>query len=134
MARATMDHGRSWSSIASLDRCRLRDHGMRSCFPFIVAAVCVATAHVTPATALADTAVRSIGEVLDLPLETVQRQPEVRIRGITTWRGGPFFIVQGDSEGIFIDTGKAVEQGVRAAPTIPADVVPGAIVEIDGLV
>jgi signal transduction histidine kinase len=107
---------------------------MRSCFPFIVAAVCVATAHVTPATALADTAVRSIGEVLDLPLETVQRQPEVRIRGITTWRGGPFFIVQGDSEGIFIDTGKAVEQGVRAAPTIPADVVPGAIVEIDGRV
>ena len=77
---------------------------------------------------------RTIGEVLDLPLDVVQNEPEVRIRGVVTLRGGPFLTVQDDTDGIFIDTVKAVERRVRADAAIPADVVPGAIVEINGRV
>lgn len=76
--------------------------------------------------------IRPIGEVLDLPVEVVQQEPEVRIRGTITLRGGPSLIVQDQSDAIYIDTGKAVQRRVRSETAIPADAVPGAIVEIDG--
>ncbi len=52
--------------------------------------------------------------------------------GVVTLRGGPFFIVQDDTDGIFIDTAKAVERRIRADTVMPTDAIPGAIVEIDG--
>jgi len=111
-----------------------RDCQMRPLLCHIVVAICLGAAGSTAAIIRAADAIQLIGDVLDMPLDAVQKQPDVRVRGITTWRGGPFFIIQDATDGIFIDTGKAVERGVRATLTIPADVVPGAIVEVDGQV
>lgn len=92
----------------------------------------VITATWLVATATAAEPLRPIGDVLDLPLDVVQNEPEVRIRGVVTLRGGPFLTVQDDTDGIFIDTVKAVERRVCADTSLPTDAKPGAIVEIDG--
>ena len=100
-----------------------------------LASIAVAIGWLVAVSSAADvTSTRPIGELLELPPEEAQHQPDVRIRGVTIWRGGPFFILEDESDGIFVDTTKAVEQGVRQTATIPADVLPGAIVEVDGRV
>ena len=46
--------------------------------------------------------------------------------GVVTLRGGPFSPVQDDTDGIFIDTVKAVERRIRADTVMPTDAIPGA--------
>ena len=95
--------------------------------------IAVGAAWLFAARAAADVgAIWPIGEVLDLPIEAVQLEPEVRIRGTITFRGGASLIVQDSGDGIFIAADQAVKRGMRADVTLPADAVPGAIVEIDG--
>jgi signal transduction histidine kinase len=77
---------------------------------------------------------RPIGEVLALPLDVAQQEPEVRIRGMVTLRGGPVLSVQDDNDGIFIDTVQAAERRIRNDTAIAPDAIPGAIVEIEGRV
>jgi signal transduction histidine kinase len=107
----------------------------RRCLTRSLASIAVAIGWLVAASSAADVAsTRPIGELLEMPVEEAQHQPLARIRGVTIWRGGPFFIMEDESDGIFVDTAKAVEQGVRPTATIPADVLPGAIVEVDGRV
>jgi len=98
-----------------------------------LASIAVVAAWLVAGQAAADVgAIRPIGDVLDLPIEAVQLEPEVRIRGTITFRSGASLIVQDAGDGIFIDADKAVKRGVRADALLLADAVPGAIVEIDG--
>ncbi len=100
-----------------------------------LALIAAATGWLVAAHAASDVGLtRPIGEVLDLPLEAVQREPEVRIRGVVTYGGGLNMIVQDDTDGIYVDAGKAVQRGFRTDAPLPPDTVPGAIVEIDGRV
>ena len=105
---------------------------MRSILLSLIAVASSAAACAGPAASHTDGTFRPIGEVIELSPEEAQKHPAVRIRGLAIWRGGPFFIITDEHDGIFVDTGRATELGLQPMATIPADVVPGAIVEVDG--
>jgi signal transduction histidine kinase len=74
-----------------------------------------------------------IAAVRALPAETLADRPEVRIRGVVTFRGNTELIVQDDTAGMYVHFRGAAQSGLWKGDGPPADAEVGDEVEIEGV-
>jgi signal transduction histidine kinase len=74
-----------------------------------------------------------IGRVRSLPAEVLAARPEVRIRGVVTFRGNTELIVQDETAGLGVHFPGAAASGLWKGDGPPADVRVGDEVEIEGM-
>ncbi|MCX7430358.1 MAG: hypothetical protein NTY17_05060, partial [Planctomycetia bacterium] len=97
-----------------------------------VAIILCCRAGIGPAAAPTSRELRPIGEVLALPLEVVETKPSVTVRGVTIWHSDRSFVIQDDTDGMYVDVHRAAEAGIWTDHSTPDAVEVGTVVEVEG--
>ena len=98
----------------------------------VVAALVCCAAGVGPAAAPTSADLRSIEDVLELPLDSLETRPTVTVRGVAIWRGEGSFVIQDDTDGMYVDLGWAIEAGIWKGRRVPDAVEVASVVEVEG--
>ena len=97
-----------------------------------VAIILCCHAGIGPAATPTSRELRPIGEVLALPLEVLETKPSVTVRGVTIWRNDWSFVIQDDTDGMYVDVHRAAEAGIWTDHSTPNAVEVGTVVEVEG--
>jgi len=79
-----------------------------------------------------NTKLRPIAEVLELPLDVLETHPTVTVRGVTIWRSDWSFVIQDDTDGMYVNIHMAAEAGIWNDSGVPDAFELATRVEVEG--